>query len=163
MLPALSYITLDEFDDDYVEALVEEAKELAKEHQWWNQSLAIQADKRNPNLLQGSTKLMHRYVTMEDGTQQKIDYRDDVLMGAVDTLALLEMLTLLSKEHEFAWQVEIPASPRPKPVGRIIDGDIDAKLFELIMPEVEAMEITEEELNDEKLHQSIRLKYFPTN
>lgn len=159
MLPALSYTTLDEFDDDYIAALIEEAAELAKEHTWWNQPFALQADSKNANLLSGSTKLMHRYLTGSDGKPVKIDYRDDVLMGAVDTLALLEMLTLLSKEHEFAWQVFLPAEPRPKPAGRIIDGEIEPRLFELIMPEVDANEISEQELEDAALHQKIRAKY----
>ncbi len=159
MLPALSYTTLDEFDDDYIAALIEETAAISAEHVWWNQPFAIQADSRNPNLLTGSTKLMHRYLTGADGKQTIIDYRDDVLMAAVDTLTLLEMLTLLSKEHEFAWQVSLPTEPRPKPVGRIIDGEIDPKLFELIMPEVEAHEITEEELEDKALHQKLRSKY----
>lgn len=159
MLPALSYTTLDEFDDDYIEALLPEVAELAAAHIWWNQPLSIQADSRNPNILTGSTKLMHRYLTGADGQPRTIDYRDDVLMAAVDTLTLLEMLTLLSKEHEFAWQVSLPTEPRPKPVGRIIDGEIDPKLFELIMPEVEAHEITEEELEDKTLHQKLRNKY----
>lgn len=159
MLPALSYTTLDEFDDDYIEALIEEVTALSSEHTWWNEPFAIQADSRNADQLTGSTKLMHRYLTGADGKQRIIDYRDDVLMAAVDTLTLLEMLTLLSKEHEFAWQVSLPTEPRPKPVGRIIDGEIDPKLFELIMPEVEAHEITEEELEDKSLHQNLRDKY----
>lgn len=159
MLPALSYTTLDEFDDDYIEALIEEANELAAEHVWWNQAFSISADPKNPNMLCGTTKLMHRYLTAEDGTTRKIDYRDDVLMAAVDTLVLLEMLTHLSKEHEFAWQVSLPAEPRPKPAGRIIDGEIEVHLFELIMPEVEANEITEAELEDETLHKQLREKY----
>ncbi|MDQ8184361.1 hypothetical protein [Pelagicoccus sp. SDUM812002] len=159
MLPALSYTSLDEFDDDYLEALIEEAAELSLEHRWWNQAFALKADTQNASLLTGSNKLMHRYLTNADGTTRKIDYRDDVLMGAVDTLTLLEMLTLLSKEHEFAWQVSIPSEPRPKAVGRIIDGEIEPRLFELIMPEVEALEISESELEDETLHQKLRDKY----
>lgn len=160
MLLALSYTSDEEFDDDYVQALIEEAAELAAEHTWWHQPLALEADAKNPNLLTGSTKLLHRYLTTPDGSTRKIDYRDDVLMSSVDTLALLEMLTMLSKEHEFTWHVFIPSESRPKPVGRIVDGEIDPKLFELIMPEVEANDITEAELEDESLHQRLREKYF---
>lgn len=159
MLPALSYTTLEEFEDDYVAALIEEAAELSQEHTWWNQPFQLAADERNPNLLSGSTKLMHRYLTKADGQASKVDYRDDVLMGAVDTLTLLEMLTLLSKEHEFTWQVFIPSDPRPKPVGRIREGEIEPRLFELIMPEVDALQITEAELEDQELHQKLRDKY----
>lgn len=159
MLPALSYTSLDEFDDDYVEALVEEASAFASERIWWNQKFALKADPSNPALLAGCVKLMHRSLTGKDGRPRAIEYRDDVLMAAVDTLALLEMLTILSKEHEFAWQVSMPSEPRPKPVGRIIDGEIEPLLLELIMPEVEALEITENELSDEALHQELRQKY----
>ncbi|EDY81846.1 hypothetical protein VDG1235_1466 [Verrucomicrobiia bacterium DG1235] len=160
MLLALTYTTDEEFEDDYVQALIEEAAELSAEHTWWHQPLALAPDVKNPNLLTGTTKLLHRYITAADGTTRKIDYRDDVLMSSVDTLVLLEMLTLLSKEHEFTWHVALPAEPRPKPAGRIVDGEIDPKLFELIMPEVEANEITEAELEDQSLHQKIRDKYF---
>ncbi|MBK1879438.1 hypothetical protein [Pelagicoccus mobilis] len=161
MLPALSYTSLEEFEDDYIEALVEEAADVASEHVWWNQPFSLSADKRNPNLLSGLTKLMHRYIEDSTGEARKVEYRDDVLMGAVDTLTLFEMLAFLSKEHEFTWQVFIPIEPRPKPVGRIIEGEIEPKLFELIMPEIDALEITEKELNDTKLHQTLRETHFP--
>ncbi len=160
MLLALTYTTDEEFEDDYVAALVEEANELAAEHTWWNQPFALAADSRNPALLTGTTQLLHRYLTDPDGSTRKIDYRDDVIMSTVDTLALFEMLSILSKEHEFTWSIGIPARPRPKHAGKIVNGEIEPKLFELIMPEVEANEITEAELEDQSLHQQIRQKYF---
>lgn len=161
MLPALSYTSLEEFEDDYIAALIEEAADISSQHTWWHQPFALAADSHNRSQLSGLTKLMHRYVTTPSGTQRKIDYRDDVLLASVDTLTLYEMLAFLSKEHEFTWQIQIPSQPRPKPVGRIIEGEIDPKLFELIMPEIDALEITEAELNDSTLHQKIREKHFP--
>jgi len=161
MLPALSYTSLEEFEDDYIAALIEEANEIAIEHSWWNQAFSLSADSRNPYQLSGTTKLMHRYVESDTGEPRKIDYRDDVLMAAVDTLTLFEMLAFLSKEHEFAWQIFIPSEPRPKAVGRIREGEIEPRLFELIMPEIDALEISETELNDANLHQKLREKHFP--
>lgn len=160
MLPALAYTSLEEFEDDYIAALIEEATEIASEHTWWNHPFALAADSRNRYLLSGQSQLMHRYITQATGEPRKIDYRDDVLMASVDTLALYEMLAFLAKEHEFSWQVSIPSQPRPKPVGRITEGEIEPKLFELIMPEIEALEITEKELNDPTLHQKLRDKHF---
>ena len=159
MLLALTYTTDEEFEDDYIQALVEEATELASQHNWWNQPFSLSADPRNPNVLSGATKLLHRYLTRPDGSTQKIDYRDDVIMSTADALALFEMLSILSKEHEFTWSIGLPAEPRPKHVGRIVEGEIGPKLFELIMPEVEALDITEQELEDESLHQKLREKY----
>lgn len=161
MLLALTYTTEEEFEDDYILALIEEATELATEHTWWNQPFALSADYRNASQLTGTTKLLHRYLTEPDGSTRKIDYRDDVLMSTLDALALFEMLSILSREHEFTWNVGIPAVPRPKHVGKIVEGEIDPKLFELVMPEIEALEIAESELNAETRHQELREKYFP--
>lgn len=160
MLTELAYLSIDEFESDYLEFLIAEALELAGEHSWWHESFALSASPHNPNLLSGSTKLMRRYIVTDDGVTHKINYRDDVLLGAVDSLALIEMLTLLSKEHEFGWNVLLPAHPRPKQIGRIENGEIDPRIFEMVLPEIEALEISQEELEDASLHQRLRTQYL---
>ncbi|MDQ8201900.1 hypothetical protein [Pelagicoccus sp. SDUM812003] len=156
----LIYTSYDEFDADYLEALIQEVDALAQEHRWWRQPIAVAAHPRNPSLLHGYTKLMHRYIDGDGAAPRKLDYREDTLMGMVDYLTIVEMLTLLSKEHEFTWELFQPAEPRPKLIGRIEDGELDAKIIDFLLPEINALEITDRELEDQALHERIRAKYF---
>lgn len=161
MTGALTYLSLEEFEEDYIAAIREESEALASERAWWKDRLSVGQDEANPSLLKGTTRLMHRYITdPATNAARKVDYRDDVLMGMVDYLAIIEILTMLSKEHEFTWQVSAPAEPRDKLIGTIVDGEIDPRLFDFLIPELEALEIAEQDLENEILHQSIRGKYF---
>ena len=160
MTNELIYTSFEEFDADYLEALNKEIQELAKEHTWWNQAIAIQPHPKNEYLLHGQTRLMHRYIGVDTPTPRKLDYRDDTLMGMVDYLTIIEMLTMLSKEHEFTWEIYQPADPRPKLIGRITEGELDPKLIDFLLPEINALEISDRDLEDPSLHQSLRSKYF---
>lgn len=160
MTGSVSYTSLDEFELDYKEALYAEVAELAQEHTWWNEPLQLCEHKKSPYLLTGSSSIMRRYITKPDGSQVNVSYRDDILLGVVDYLTIVEMLTYLSKEHEFAWTLGIPGEPRDKPIGKIDNGEIDPAIFEFISEELDALDITENELADEALHRKIRAKYF---
>jgi len=160
MTSELTFTSVESFEPDYIEQLRKDMDELAAERVWWNQPLALSPDCERDEELKGSVKIMRRYLESEVGPPRKIDYRDDVLMGMVDYLAILEALTALSKEHEFSWEVRMPAEPRPKLIGKIVEGRIDPKLFDFLLPELEALEITDRDLSDHELHQSIRQKYL---
>ena len=160
MTGTLIYVSDDEFELDYIEALHEEAAELARDHVWWNEPLQLSQDPENPHVLSGSNKLLHRYLSHGLGAPRNVDYRDDMLMSIVDYFAAIEILTILSKEHEFTWLLCQPSEPRDKLIGKIVDGAIEPKLFEFLMPEMEALKITERDLEDTELHERIRAKYF---
>ncbi len=160
MTGTLIYVSDDEFELDYIEALHEEAAELARDHAWWNEPLRLFESPDNPNVLYGSNKLLHRYLAQGPGAPRNVDYRDDMLLSIVDYFAAIEILTILSKEHEFTWLVCQPAEPREKLIGKIVDGTIEPRLFEFLMPEMEALKISERDLEDRDLHERIRAKYF---
>ena len=159
MTGSLIYTSLDEFEADYIDALRADLQELAADHLWWRESPSITENPRNPYLLHGANRIMRRYQELPAGGLRKIDYRDDVLMGMVDYLAILEMLTCLSKEHEFAWSVGYPSDSRSKEIGRIDNGEISPRLFDFLLPEMEALQISDKDLSNQSLHATIRAKY----
>ena len=83
-----------------------------------------------------------------------------MLMGMADYLRIIEILTFYSKEHEFAWLISYPATPLDKPIGRIIDGEIDPQIFDFLIHEMEALDIKDNDLENEALQAEIRAKYF---
>ncbi|MGK0240902.1 MAG: hypothetical protein ACI92G_004393 [Candidatus Pelagisphaera sp.] len=160
MTGAIIYTSEDEFDADYKAALYADAKEIAAERQWWKEPLSFFEDPNEPDLLTGSTKLIHRQFKDDLGNNRSIDYRDDMLMGMADYLQVIEILTFYSKEHEFAWLISYPATPLDKPIGRIIDGEIDPQIFDFLIHEMEALDIKDNDLENETLQAEIRAKYF---
>ena len=160
MTGSLTYQSDEEFELDYIEALQQEVDELARERQWWKEPISLRENPDAPFALFGSNKLLHRYLPNTPSGPRNVDYRDDVLMGIVDYFAVIEILTILSKEHEFTWLVSQPAEPRDKLIGKIDNGEIDPRIFECLLPEMEALKISETELEDTALHDRIREKYF---
>jgi hypothetical protein len=160
MTGAIIYTSEDEFDADYKEALYADAKEIVKERKWWNEPLSFFEDADEPDLLTGATKLIHRQLKDDLGNLRSVDYRDDMLMGMADYLRIIEILTYYSKEHEFAWFLSYPASPQDKEIGRIVDGEIDPQIFDFLIHEMEALNIKDEDLENESLQETIRAKYF---
>lgn len=160
MTGAIIYTSEDEFDADYKAALYADAKEVANERQWWNEPLSFFEDAAEPDLLTGSTKLIHRQLKGDSGKNRTVDYRDDMLMGMADYLRIIEILTYYSKEHEFTWTLSYPALPRDKTIGKIVDGEIDPKIFDFLIHEMEALDIKDQDLESETLQESIRAKYF---
>ncbi len=163
MTGALIYTSEDEFDADYKAALYADAKEIASERQWWSEPLSFFEDANEPDLLTGSTKLIHRYLEDNAGNRRAVDYRDDMLMGMADYLRIIEILTYYSKEHEFTWTLFYPASPRDKTIGKIVDGEIDPQIFDFLIHEMEALAIKDHDLENEALQDDIRSKYFTQN
>ncbi len=160
MTGKLIYASEEEFEQDYLQALFEEAAELAQEHTWWNEPVRLYESDETPYLLTGSNKLLHRYLSRGQGAPRNVDYRDDILMSMVDYFAAIEILTILSKEHEFTWLISQPSEPRDKLIGKIVNGEIEPRLFEFLLPEMEALKISESDLEDTELHERIRAKYF---
>ena len=74
MTGAIIYTSEDEFDADYKAALYADAKEIAAERQWWNGPLSFFEDPNEPDLLTGSTKLIHRQFKDDLGNNRSIDY-----------------------------------------------------------------------------------------
>lgn len=160
MTGSITFVSDDEFELDYIEALHEEAAELAQDHVWWNEPPRFFENPEQPFCVSGACKLLHRYIAVGQGAPKNVDYRDDILMGMVDYFAVVEILTILSKEHEFTWLVSQPAEPRDKLIGKIADGKIEPRLFEFLIPEMEALKISENDIEDTELHERIRAKYF---
>lgn len=160
MTGSLSYTSIDEFDRDYKDAIYAEIADMVSQRKWWKQSILMVEDPRRPDLLTGQNDILHRYIVNADGQQKNIPYRDDVLMGIVDYLAIVDMLNYLSKAHEFGWNLGYPAEPREKLIGTIDNGEIDPRIFEFPLHEMEALEITDEDIENETLHKEIRAKHF---
>ncbi|MEM9158709.1 MAG: hypothetical protein AAGB46_06630 [Verrucomicrobiota bacterium] len=160
MTGAIIYTSEDDFEPDYKAELIAEAAALAKDHIWWNQSLNFADNPSYPDALDGATQLTHRYFEDESGKQRKIPYRDDMLMAMVDYSQIIGILAALSNAHEFDWNLCYPAAPRAKQIGMIQNGEIDPRIFEFLIHEMQALKISDADLENESLHAQIRSQYF---
>lgn len=160
MTGALSYISYDEFDAESKEVLDEDLAAFAKDFNWWLEAPQFVETEGKEEFVTGSNRLLRRTIKDDSGQIRKVDYRDDVILGMVDYLETIEILTALSKEHAFIWTIGYPAEPKDKVIGEIVDGEIDPEIFEFLIHEMEALEISEDDLQDKALHEQIRSKYF---
>ena len=160
MTGAIIYTSEEDFDTDLKQDIISDMKSLAEEHRWWNQPISFADHPDYPDALDGSTELVHRYFQSPNGQQRKIDYKDDILMGMVDYAFIIGILAAASKEHEFSWNLCYPAHPRPKQIGMIREGEIEARVFDFLLQEMQALDISDADLENEKLHSEIRSKYF---
>ncbi len=160
MTGALSYISYDEFEPDYKAALSEDLQAIASEVNWWFEAPKFFETAGKEIFITGTNRILRRTISNDSGQIRNVDYRDDVILGMVDFLETVEILTALSKEHEFIWTVGYPAEPKDKTIGEIVDGEIDPAILDFLLDEMTALEISEEDLTDKDLHNEIRAKYF---
>lgn len=160
MTGTLTFTSYDEFDDDYKAVIIEQINELVSDHLWWNETIQFIDIPDEPELLNGKVVMIRRVLSDENGNSRNIDYRDDVIMSMVDYWKTIEILTALSKEHEFIWIVGYPSGKDEKTIGEIVDGEIDPKIFDFLLQEMDALDISETDLQNQILHETIRAKYF---
>ncbi|MCH6256408.1 hypothetical protein MLD52_07600 [Puniceicoccaceae bacterium K14] len=163
MTGTLTFTSYDEFEPDYKGLIIEQINELVASHLWWNQPLEFIDIPQEPELINGRTVMLRRVLEDGNGQQRNVDYRDDVIMSMVDYWKTIEFLTALSKEHEFIWIVGYPSGKDEKTIGEIVDGEIDAKIFDFLIQEMDALEISETDLQNQILHETIRSKYFASS
>ena len=108
MLNKLHFASLDDFEPDYKQVIQSELAELSSDHLWWNQAPTLDMEARPLDSLIGSCSLLRRVIAEPGAEPRKIDYRHDMLLAMADYLKCVEILTALSKEHEFAWELAQP-------------------------------------------------------
>ncbi|NEQ69587.1 MAG: hypothetical protein F6K21_29670 [Symploca sp. SIO2D2] len=160
MTGAITYTSEDDFEPDYKVALIEEAAQLCNERTWWNEPLNFTLNPQYPDALDGSSRLLRRYLQNEAGQQRNIDYRDDMLLAMVDYSHIIGVLAAIGRIHEIDWNICYPATPREKQIGMILGGQIENRIFEFLIHEMQALDINDAELEDQALHKAIRAKYF---
>jgi len=160
----VEYRSTDRFEQEYIEEIQEHCNELTLDHRWWSEQVTLYDKIEYPLYLTGDSRLLLEALQSEHGYREPVDYSDDISMALVDYAKLLEILSLLSKQHELTWKLFQTGSLKFEMlIGWIESGETSESAIRHMTDIMSEVAVTHEDLLDKERQQRIYSKYFDEN
>ncbi|MDA0348961.1 MAG: hypothetical protein O3C43_12510 [Verrucomicrobia bacterium] len=161
----VEYRSTDRFEQEYINEMQEESFQLVQVHRWWNDYVNIYDKIEYPLYLTGESNLLrHHLENLETGFTRSVEFRDDLLMALVDYPKTLEVLSILSKNHEFTWNLfQTTSSGIEIPIGMIENGEVSKSAITHMTDTISYYKFPEKDLSNTELQDRIYHNYFDEN
>jgi len=110
MIESIIYESLEEWEADYKAEVVARAQELNASFDWWGEAVCLFDRVGREDFLTGSSNLHMKIVDSAGVTvPQNIPVPDEMLLRLHNLKNVVNVLTQLSREHEFTWELIKPS------------------------------------------------------
>ena len=160
----VEYRSFDRFEQEYIEEIQEQCRELTQDHLWWSDPVMLYDKIEYPLYLTGDSHLLKGSLKGEYGLQRSVDLKDDLYLSLVDYSKLLEILSVLSAEHEIRWKLfRTMSSSLELTIGTIDNGEIGESAIKHMTAIMTEAQLSHEDLLNTELHKEIYYKYYDEN